>query len=194
MRYLIAFLFIFLLVSPVRAAADTNPIDSDNDGLTDALELAFGSDPANIDSDGDGYPDGLEVKNSYSPVDPAPIKLPKKISVDLSAQRLSYFLGHVELGSFLISSGVPKMSTPKGEFTVLAKKPLVNYGGPGYSYPNTKWNLMFKKGKGFNYYIHGAYWHNKFGRPMSHGCVNVSYANMEGLYQWADKGTKIIIK
>ena len=49
---------------------------------------------------------------------------------------------------------------------------------------------MFKKGKGFNYYIHGAYWHNKFGKQMSHGCVNVSYANMEGLYQWAEKGDK----
>ncbi len=193
MRYLITLLFIFLLVSPTRAI-EPDSVDSDNDGLTDALELAFGSDSTKVDSDSDGYPDGLEVKNAYSPVDPAPIKLPKKITIDLSKQQLSYFLGHVELGNFLISSGVKKMPTPKGEFSVLAKKPTVNYGGPGYSYPNTKWNLMFIKGKGFNYFIHGAYWHNKFGQPMSHGCVNVSYANMKGLYQWADKGTIVVIK
>lgn len=193
MRYFIIFLFLFFLVSPARSI-ESDLADSDGDGLTDALEMAFGSDPANTDSDNDGYVDGLEVKNSYSPVDAAPIKLPKKISVDLSKQQLSYFLGQVELGSFLISSGVKKMPTPKGEFIVLAKKPVVNYGGPGYNYPNTKWNLMFIKGKGFNFYIHGAYWHNKFGQPMSHGCVNVAYKNMEGLYQWADKGTKVMIK
>lgn len=29
---------------------------------------------------------------------------------------------------------------------------------------------------------------------MSHGCVNVSYADMEKLYNWADEGTKIIIE
>ena len=28
---------------------------------------------------------------------------------------------------------------------------------------------------------------------MSHGCVNVSYANMEPLYWWAQVGTKVLI-
>jgi lipoprotein-anchoring transpeptidase ErfK/SrfK len=45
-----------------------------------------------------------------------------------------------------------------------------------------------------NYYIHGAYWHHNFGHPMSHGCINVAYANMEGLYNWADVGTPITIE
>ncbi|MEK7189922.1 MAG: L,D-transpeptidase, partial [Patescibacteria group bacterium] len=120
------------MASPARAI-EFDSTDSDGDGLSDALELAFGSDSTKVDSDDDGYNDGLEVKNAYNPVDPAPIKLPKKIIVDLSKQQLSYFLGHVELGNFLISSGVPKMPTPKGEFSVLVKKPLVNYGGHRYS-------------------------------------------------------------
>ena len=54
-----ALLFIFLFVSPARAI-ESNSADSDGDGLTDALELAFGSDPVNTDSDSDGYADGLE--------------------------------------------------------------------------------------------------------------------------------------
>ena len=72
--------------------------------------------------------------------------------------------------------------------------PSKNYGGKGfdYSYPNTKWNLHFYTGT-LGFYIHGAYWHNNFGKRMSHGCVNVSYANMERLYNWADVGTKITI-
>ena len=72
--------------------------DSDNDGLNDAQEISFGtdpnkadtdadglndfdevrtwqSDPLNPDTDGDGYPDGSEVKNGYSPTGPGKIML-----------------------------------------------------------------------------------------------------------------------
>lgn len=168
--------------------------DYDQDGLSDEMELAFNSDPTKVDSDGDGYYDGLEVKHGYSPMDPRPWKLEKKITVDLKTQRLNYFLGNVRLGEFLISSGTKNWPTPRGEFQVLAKKPKVNYGGPGYSYPNTKWNLMFKKMAKYNLYIHGAYWHNNFGQPMSHGCVNVAYKDMPILYDWAEVGTKVVIK
>ncbi|QTH63079.1 choice-of-anchor L domain-containing protein [Psychrosphaera ytuae] len=43
--------------------------DSDNDGLTDNVELALGTDPNNPDSDGDGVPDAVEVVDSNNPVD-----------------------------------------------------------------------------------------------------------------------------
>ncbi|WP_420810052.1 adventurous gliding motility protein AgmC [Corallococcus macrosporus] len=36
-------------------------VDSDDDGLSDAEEIALGTDPNNPDTDGDGLPDGLEV-------------------------------------------------------------------------------------------------------------------------------------
>jgi len=77
---------------------------------------------------------------------------------------------------------------------ILDKVPSKNYGGTGYNfhYPNTKWNLHFTTTK-YRYYIHGAYWHDNFGHPMSHGCVNVSYENMEQLYEWADLETKLQI-
>lgn len=113
----------------------------------------------------------------------------KVIDVDLSEQRLRYFSGEQLVGSFLISSGIKKMPTPVGTFKVRKKLPLVLYKGPGYYFPNTKWNLQFLPG----YYIHGAYWHNAFGTPRSHGCVNVSYKNMEPLYTFADLDTTVII-
>ena len=132
----------------------------------------------------------LPDNSSSTPVQAIASTTPaKRIVVDLKEQRLTYYDGDVEQGSFLISSGVRGKETPTGTFYVLKKIPVKLYKGPGYYLPNTKWNLNFLPG----YYIHGAYWHNNFGHPMSHGCINVSYKNMEGLYNWADVGTQIII-
>ena len=47
-------------------------LDSDQDGLTDAEEKLYGTDPHNPDTDGDGYSDGAEVKAGYDPLKPAP--------------------------------------------------------------------------------------------------------------------------
>lgn len=45
-------------------------LDADNDGLTQAEENLYGTDPENSDSDGDGYPDGAELLNGYDPTKP----------------------------------------------------------------------------------------------------------------------------
>jgi hypothetical protein len=57
-----------------------------------------------------------------------------------------------------------------------------------------------------NYAIHGSYWHDVFGIPRSHGCINLSPADARGLFFWTDppiptgwhginidKGTAVII-
>lgn len=43
-------------------------IDSDQDGLSDAIETLYKTDPNNPDSDGDGYKDGDEIANGYDPL------------------------------------------------------------------------------------------------------------------------------
>lgn len=171
-------------------------VDSDEDGLWDDWEIALKTDYLNPDTDGDGYKDGQEVLFGYDPKMAGGGKLEKRIEVNIQSQKLAYFLGSVKLDEFLISSGLPRTPTPKGTFIVLEKRPLVHYKGPGYDYPKTKWNLVFKRGRGYNYYIHGAYWHNKFGAVQSAGCVNVpyEYSYMGRLYDWAEVGTKVIIK
>lgn len=208
MRVLVALLFIAVVFSfPIHTHAapptpaptvapikPTTEIDSDGDGASDAWELALGTDPNNRDSDSDGYTDGEEITTGHDPKSADVAKLNKRIVVSLKNQKLAYYLGDAMLEEFPISSGLPKMPTPPGTYAVLMKKPVVRYLGVGYDFPNTKWNLMFKPGKTGNYYIHGAYWHNKFGTPRSHGCVNVAYGNMERLYNWADQGTPITIE
>lgn len=48
-------------------AIDMSTVDTDKDGLTDNMEVYYGTDPKNPDSDGDGYTDGQEVDNGYNP-------------------------------------------------------------------------------------------------------------------------------
>ena len=177
--------------SPLRADKKLKEVDVDGDGLNDAQELALGTDLGGADTDGDGYFDGLEVRNGFDPLSKNINKVSKKIEVDLKTQKLVYFFGDKKMDEFFISSGVARLPTPKGEFKILLKRPVVNYKGPDYYLPNTKWNLLFSY-KG--YFIHGAYWHNNFGKPMSHGCVNVAYKDMEDLYNFAQIGTQVVIR
>jgi hypothetical protein len=120
----------------------------------------------------------------------------KFIEVSLKEQRLSYWQDGKRLGNFLISSGLPKTPTPKGEFSIFKKRPNVRmswYYGPNnpnnYDLPNVPWVASFKG----PYTIHGAYWHNNFGHPMSHGCVNMKNSEAKTVYDWVDIGTPIII-
>lgn len=153
--------------------------------------MALRSSLNNPDSDGDGYSDGEEVANGWNPsVGINTRDVARRIVVNRSNQSLEYFLNGVKIGTIPVSTGLRDTQTPLGEFQITRKAPIVHYIGPGYNLPNTKWNLEFKR----SYYIHGAYWHNQFGiRPMSHGCVNVAYKDMEGLYQFAHVGDKVQI-
>lgn len=111
------------------------------------------------------------------------------IHVDISEQRLYAYEYGMQVNTFLISSGMYGYDTPYGNFSVLAKVPVVDYIGADYSYPRTPWNLRFKP----HYYLHTAYWHNDFGRRKSHGCVNISESNAKWLYDWSSVNTPVNI-
>jgi hypothetical protein len=54
--------------------AETEQVtDRDGDGLDDATEAFFGTDPENPDTDGDGVSDGEEVSNGKNPSGPGPL-------------------------------------------------------------------------------------------------------------------------
>ncbi|MDC1287530.1 PKD domain-containing protein, partial [Gammaproteobacteria bacterium] len=54
--------------SPDTAVVTVVPLDSDNDGITDFIEMLLGTDPDNPDSDGDGARDGDEVTAGTNPL------------------------------------------------------------------------------------------------------------------------------
>ncbi len=165
--------------------------DTDSDGLNDDLEIKLKTDLTNQDTDLDGREDGEEVYSGFNPLKgDGDDSLPRRVEVDISRQLTYYFLNNVKIASIPVSTGVRGMDTPKGEYEIIRKLPTHLYAGRGYYLPNVKWNMEFKRG----YYLHGAYWHNQFGvRPMSHGCVNIGYANAEKLYKFTRVGDKVVV-
>jgi hypothetical protein len=165
--------------------------DYDKDGLNDWLERWFGSSIGKADTDGDGYNDFDEVMSGHSPVDiSTPSKFSRSITIDRTSQRLYYLVDKVRILNLPVSTGMPNTPTPKGDFTVLSKVYSKHYKGAGFDYPNTLWNIEFKKGM----FMHTAYWHNDFGiRTRSHGCVNMRVADAELLYKYVNVGFPVSI-
>lgn len=125
----------------------------------------------------------------------------KRIEVDLTTQTLTAFENNQNIGSFLISSG-KWGRTPVGTYYIWAKVKSqkmsggVKELGTYYYLPNVPYIMFFyndKVAKKIGYSIHGTYWHNNFGYPMSHGCVNMKTSEAQIIYNWADEKTPIII-
>lgn len=119
----------------------------------------------------------------------------KYVETNLTEQTVTLWENGYIIQRFLISSGLAPRQTPTGETKISYKKPLVNYDGSifgeSYFFGNTPWNLMFRSG---GYFFHTAYWHNDFGRPKSHGCINMREPNAHFLYDWAPIGTTVITR
>jgi LysM repeat protein len=111
----------------------------------------------------------------------------KQIVVVLSQQRTYAFEDGVLLRHFVVSTGLPATPTVTGDYAVYAKYDAQRMTGPGYDLPGVPWVLYFYRG----YALHGTYWHNNFGHPMSHGCVNMRTPEAEWVYSWAPIGTPV---
>lgn len=140
----------------------------------------------------------------------------KRIEISLSGQNLTAFEGSRVVLRTPISSGIKNTGlgelpteTPTGSFNIYSKLPTKYMGDNRLTdtlgdrfLPGVPWTAFFAEG---GYAIHGAYWHNNFGAPMSRGCVNVRPDIAQWLYRWvtpaagADdwevtgRGTRVIV-
>jgi Uncharacterized protein conserved in bacteria len=109
------------------------------------------------------------------------------IDVDLTNQMLYAYDGDTLVNSFLVSTGVAAHPTVTGQYHIYVKYVSTLMTGPGYYLPDVPYTMYFYEGYG----IHGTYWHNNFGHPMSHGCVNMRTADAEWMFNWASIGTLV---
>lgn len=128
----------------------------------------------------------------------------KHIEVDLTNQKVYAFEGTTKVMEFLVSTGKWNR-TPTGHFTIQYKTLAQKMSGGNralgtyYYLPNVQFVQFFGNdeiswGKGYSF--HGAYWHDNFGHPMSHGCINMRNEDAEKLFYWTTPniGDKRIVK
>lgn len=125
-------------------------------------------------------------------------KTNKRIVVDVSSEILTAYDGNIIFMQESISTGLELTPTSRGTFSIFKKTPSRYMQGPlpgvsdqVYDLPGVPWNLYFTHDGAV---IHGAYWHDHFGHPYSHGCVNLSPDNAKKLYLWADIGTLVVVQ
>jgi lipoprotein-anchoring transpeptidase ErfK/SrfK len=137
------------------------------------------------------YPTDTEIPTSYptEPDYPEPGDDGHWIDVDLTNQVTYAYEGETLVNSFLVSTGTWRHPTVTGQYYIYVKYLYADMAGPGYYLPDVPYVMYFYDGYG----LHGTYWHNNFGTPMSHGCINLSIPDAEWLYYWADIGTLVNI-
>lgn len=121
----------------------------------------------------------------------------KHIYIDLTNQRLMAMEGSQVIYDFPISSGKWRV-TPTGDFKVWVKLRYTRMegGNPSdgtyYNLPNVPYVMFFSSPEvpaSMGFSVHGAYWHNNFGYPMSHGCVNMRTEDVAKIFDWAEPTT-----
>jgi len=152
--------------------------------------------------------------SELAPLSPEVSPEDKKIIVDLETQVLTAYEKDKIVFMSRISSGVRLkeggFATPRGHYRTTRKRPcrhMANppndYGG-GFDLPGVPWVSYFtSNGIAF----HGAYWHNNFGVPHSHGCINMTPQAANWVYRWTtptvppedyfyadENGTRVIVQ
>jgi lipoprotein-anchoring transpeptidase ErfK/SrfK len=112
------------------------------------------------------------------------------IQIDLSDQRLVAWEGGKRLYAIIVSTGKKSTPTLTGVFQIQSKLKSTRMRGTDYDIPNVP-HTMYYSG---SYGIHGAYWHQKFGTPVSHGCVNLAPKHAKRLFNWASIGTPVVVQ
>jgi hypothetical protein len=121
----------------------------------------------------------------------------KEVVVSLGAQRLWAYEAEQSILATFVSTGTaetPEVATPVGQFRVLVKLPMETMtgtvNGEPYQVEDVPYVMYFTDE---GHALHGTYWHNNFGAPMSHGCVNLPIDVAEWMFRWAPEGTAVTI-
>jgi hypothetical protein len=141
----------------------------------------------------------------------------KRIEIDLEKQIVRAYEGDLVVLETLTStgpylrteSGQRIFGTPAGDWIINRKRPTRHMAGDDlaaddfFDLPGVPWVSYFHW---WGVSIHGTYWHNDYGRPRSHGCINLLPETAKWIYRWsmpvaplnekefkADNGTPVLV-
>jgi lipoprotein-anchoring transpeptidase ErfK/SrfK len=129
--------------------------------------------------------------DELTPLSPEVPSIEKRLEVRLKDQVVIAFEGDKPVFMARIASGAVfsngRFQTPLGRHQTFHKRPsrhmaAGDLASNGYDLPGVPWICYITKtGVAF----HGTYWHNDFGRPRSHGCINLTPAAAKWIYRWS---------
>ncbi len=132
--------------------------------------------------------------DELTPISPEVDPAEKVIEVYLAEQALSAFEGKREVYRARISSGANYFGedghtllngTPQGPHPIWGKRISRHMVGgtveSGYDVPGVGWVAYFSSNGAA---LHSTYWHNDFGIPKSHGCLNCRPEDAKWLFRW----------
>jgi hypothetical protein len=114
------------------------------------------------------------------------------IDVSILNQLLVTWEGDRPVFATLVSTGKDglgdprrSLSTPQGEFRIQQKHVTTTMDSSAadneFELREVPWVMYFQGG----YALHGAYWHDDFGRKRSHGCINLSPIDARHVFEWS---------
>jgi hypothetical protein len=139
----------------------------------------------------------IMTAEELAPISPDVPDKVKKIEVHLEEQLLTAFENGIPVYSAPVSTGgifrAGTYTTPRGTFNTYYKRPsrhmaAGDLAASGFDLPGVPW-VQYLTESGIS--LHGTFWHNDFGRPRSHGCVNLSVAAAKWLYRWTSPSVPI---
>ncbi|MBU8899045.1 L,D-transpeptidase family protein [Corallococcus sp. M34] len=120
----------------------------------------------------------------YLPAPPQVEPGERWLDVDLDAQVLVAYEGERPVYATLVSSGAPGTDTPEGLYRIWVKFAEADMRGrtgmASYTVATVPWTMFFQG----DFALHTAYWHDRFGEPVSHGCINLAPKDARALYAW----------
>lgn len=126
----------------------------------------------------------------FSPLAPHIPQNAKQIEVYLAEQRVVAFEWHKPVFTARVATGAVfsngDFTTPTGEFRTFHKRPTRHMAAGdlasnGYDLPGVPW-VCYITESGIAF--HGTYWHNDYGKPRSHGCINLTPHAARFIYRW----------
>ena len=136
--------------------------------------------------------DGTKTSPGHAPKDLSPGE--KWVDVNIKRQTLVAYEGDKPVFATAVSTGKEDKTdkerdhkTPTGTFRIREKHIAATMDGDvatdgPYSIEDVPW-IMYYSG---SYALHGAFWHNNFGRQRSHGCVNLAPLDAKALFNWTE--------
>jgi len=123
----------------------------------------------------------------------------KKVVVNVTRQTMSAFENDREVFFCRVSTGakfdyqgnaVDKWSTPLGPHPIYRKLISLHMSGETTGdWPDVPWTSLIT-GNGVS--VHSTYWHNEFGVPRSHGCINCMPDDARWIFRWSNPKVELV--